>query len=171
MGSWTSSSHKKGHPKKMFKDNLKSYIKWAEIQPKQFESSASDSPNWQALVRKTSTNFKEDHCHCLAVPHDCRHRASSASILAAGILCSTFHIYIYYIYIVHLEYCYIFKCCFTILHFPAQATFSYCHSTFLEGEPYPPRSTPWGAYRSAISYLIFVWPFNAALIHTFTHCW
>ena len=29
------------------------------------------------------------------------------------------------------------------------ATFSYCIILFLEGEPPPPRSTPWGVYRSA----------------------
>ena len=39
------------------------------------------------------------------------------------------------------------------------ATFSYCIIPFLEGEPPPPRSTPWGAYRSvsyARQYLFFI---------------
>ena len=43
-----------------------------------------------------------------------------------------------------------------LLHFtmfPAQATFFCTVSFLLEGEPPPPRSTPWGAYRSAITSL------------------
>ena len=84
-GELASGSYKKGHLKKRHKDNLKSCMKWAETQPKQFEPSASDRSNWQALVRKASINFEEDHYHCLAVAHDCSHRAASASIPAAGI--------------------------------------------------------------------------------------
>ena len=69
-GELASGSCKKGYPKKSYKDNLKSYIKWAEIQPTQFESSASNRSNWQALVRQGSNNFKEDYFHCLAVVND-----------------------------------------------------------------------------------------------------
>ena len=39
--------------------------------------------------------------------------------------------------------------------------FILCHSIFLEGEPPPPRSTPLGVYRSAISY--------GATQHSYTH--
>ena len=41
-----------------------------------------------------------------------------------------------------------------LLHFtmfPGQTTFFHTVLFLLEGEPPPPRSTPWGAYRSAIS--------------------
>ena len=41
---------------------------------------------------------------------------------------------------------------FTMLHFTAHVIFSIlCHSIFFMGSS-PPRSTPWGVYRSAISY-------------------
>ena len=50
----------------------------------------------------------------------------------------------------------------------------FCTVSFLlEGEPPPPRSTPWGAYRPAISGravpLFIIWPFCAAFAHTLTH--
>ena len=51
--------------------------------------------------------------------------------------------------------------------FSAQATFFCTVSFLLEGEPPPPRSTPWGAYRPAISSeavpLFIVQPFSAVV--------
>ena len=46
----SSGSHKQGHPKR-YKENLKSYIKWANIQPKQLKSATSDRYNWWSVVR------------------------------------------------------------------------------------------------------------------------
>ena len=55
-------------------------------------------------------------------------------------------------------------------HYPAQATFFIlCHSTFLEGEPLPPRSTPWGAYRSVSSHEAVPLSFGLSIQHSFTH--
>ena len=61
-----------------------------------------------------------------------------------------------------------------LLHFtlfPAQATFLHTVSFLPEGEPPPPRSTPWGAYRSGLSggaAPLIVWPFCAAFTHSLT---
>ena len=46
--------------------------------------------------------------------------------------------------------------------------FHMCDSFFL-GEPSPPRSTPWGAYRSAISYKAVPLSFDLSMQHSFTH--
>ena len=79
----------------------------------------------------------------------------------------------YYIYIAHLESRQIFKCRFTIFHFPAQATLSYCViPLFLRGS-HPSQINSQGSIQAC--HLIwgntsfFVWPFNAALIHTFIY--
>ena len=51
--------------------------------------------------------------------------------------------------------------------------FILCQSIFLQGEPPPPRSTPWEAYRTAISYgaiLLFYSAFQCST-HLHTHSW
>ena len=78
-----------------------------------------------------------------------------------------------YIYITHLEFDF---CRFSnvVLQFSwFRPPPILCHSTFFEGEPPPPRSTPWEAYRPAISYNAIPL-YHLALqcsTHSHTHSW
>ncbi len=100
-------SRHQGRPKKRFKDNLKSHLKWADLNPKQLELAASDRASWRAWTNKAATAFEEDSHDHLAAVREHRHRAAAAPAPTTdepcplcNRLCHITYIYIYiYIYI------------------------------------------------------------------------
>ena len=47
-------SRNQGRARKRYKDNLKTNIKWADLQPWQLEGAATNRTNWRVLIRKAT---------------------------------------------------------------------------------------------------------------------
>ena len=71
-------------PKKRYKDNLKSNLKWAGIHPKELESAAANRSGWRATVHSAARNFEHDRRLCIAAARDRRKRATNAPITTGG---------------------------------------------------------------------------------------
>ena len=82
-------NRKQGRPRKRFKDNLKGHLKWADLQPRQLESAASDRSHWRALTKKAKLNFETDRRQRLAAAREKRHRAASIPVPTTGVACPT----------------------------------------------------------------------------------
>uniref|UniRef100_K7DZQ5 Reverse transcriptase domain-containing protein n=1 Tax=Monodelphis domestica TaxID=13616 RepID=K7DZQ5_MONDO len=51
---------KQGRPKKRFKDQLKSNLKWAGMTPKQLELAASDRSSWRTHIHHAAATFEDE---------------------------------------------------------------------------------------------------------------
>ncbi|XP_001621445.3 neurogenic locus notch homolog protein 2 [Nematostella vectensis] len=78
---------KKGRPKKRYKDNLKSNLKWTSLLPRQLEAAASNRTCWRALTSNAVQSFEGDRRSRLTAARDRRHRAASASVPTTGVPC------------------------------------------------------------------------------------
>ena len=76
-----------GRPKKRYKDNLKSNLKWAGIQPKELETAAANRSGWRATVQRAARNFELDRRLYIAAARDRRKRAAKAPITTGGTPC------------------------------------------------------------------------------------
>jgi len=90
-GELSAGLRKQGRPKKRFKDQLKSSLKWAGITPKQLELAASDRSSWRAHIRHAATTFEDDRRRRLAAVRERRHRAAAAPPPTTGIPCPLCH--------------------------------------------------------------------------------
>ena len=55
--------------KKRHKDNLKSYLKWAGFEPKEWENAAADRLGCQAIIIRAAANFERDHSLAIAAAY------------------------------------------------------------------------------------------------------
>ena len=86
-GELVSGRRKQGRPKKRYKDNLKTNLKWADVHPKELESAAADRTGWRAIIRSAASNFEKDRRQRLAAARERRHRAASSAPPTEGIPC------------------------------------------------------------------------------------
>ena len=86
-GELANGSRKQGRPKKRFKDQLKTHLKWAGLQPKQLEVAASDRSSWRAHTKQAATFFEDDRQRRLAAARERRHRAAAAPPPTSGVPC------------------------------------------------------------------------------------
>ena len=59
-GELSQGRRKQGQPEKRYKDNLKSNLKWAGIQPNELETAAANRSGWQVKVKNAARNFEND---------------------------------------------------------------------------------------------------------------
>ena len=78
-----------GHPRKRYKDNLRTNVKWAGLQPGQLEGAATNRTNWRALIRRATVNLEHDRRQRLAMACNRQHRAASTPALTTGVPCPT----------------------------------------------------------------------------------
>ena len=76
-----------GWPKKRYKDNLKSNLKWAGIQPKELETAAANRSGWRATVQKAARKFELDHRLYIAAARNRHKRAAKDPITTGGTPC------------------------------------------------------------------------------------
>jgi hypothetical protein len=86
-GVLASGSRNRGRPKKRYKDNLKSNLKWTGLQPRQLEAAAADRAHWRALTNNAVQAFENDRREHLIAARDRRHRAAPASAQTGVIPC------------------------------------------------------------------------------------
>ena len=59
-----------GRPKKRYKDKLKANLKWAGIEPKELETTASNRSGWRATNMSATRNFENNRRLCIAAARD-----------------------------------------------------------------------------------------------------
>uniref|UniRef100_A0A5F8GVG0 DNA helicase n=1 Tax=Monodelphis domestica TaxID=13616 RepID=A0A5F8GVG0_MONDO len=84
-GELSAGLRKQGRPKKRFKDQLKSNLKWAGITPKQLELAASDRSSWRTHIHHAATTFEDERCRCFAAARERRHQATTVPPITTGI--------------------------------------------------------------------------------------
>ena len=89
-GELVSGHRKQGRPKKRYKDNLKTNLKWAGVHPKELETSAADRSGWRVTIRSAANNFEKDRRQRLAAARERRHRAASSAPPTEGIPCEIY---------------------------------------------------------------------------------
>ncbi|XP_056673427.1 uncharacterized protein LOC130457275 [Monodelphis domestica] len=90
-GELSAGLRKQGRPKKRFKDQLKSNLKWAGITPKQLELAASDRSSWQTHIHHAAITFEDERHRHLASVHERQHQATTAPPVTAGVPCPMCH--------------------------------------------------------------------------------
>ena len=68
---------RRGRPRKRFKDDIKSHLKWSNTKPNELERDAKNRPHWRKTIHEAATTFEGARRQRLITAREKRHKALS----------------------------------------------------------------------------------------------